>query len=169
MTDERLMRSAAQGDEGALEELIRALAPEVYRYLAGMLGSLEDADEALGETFVRVARSVERFDHRQSVESWVLTIARRVATDVRPTPAAAPDGPPGAGEDAVEWARRALRSLPAGDREVLVTRDVLGWDKSKIATWLSLEPEEIPARLASARSAMLGRTDVLPHDAPRQP
>jgi DNA-directed RNA polymerase specialized sigma24 family protein len=150
-----LIRSAADGDADALEQLIRDLAPSVYAYLAGMLGDDREAEEGMQETFVRVARAVGRYDAETDAgdaEGWVFAIARHVAADLRPTPASPPgEFPPPAGGEA-EWARRALRALPIELREVLVCEEILRWDTARIAATLGVDTDEVANRILGART-----------------
>lgn len=151
VTDAGLIRSAADGDTGALEKLIREFAPSVYAYLAAMLGDERDAEEGMQETFVRLARAVDRYDSDADAEAWVFDIARRVAADMRPTPAAPPGEPPPGDGDPSEWLRRSLRALPMELREVLVYLEVLGWDAGRIATSLGIEAEDVLRRSRAAQ------------------
>lgn len=151
MTDASLIRSAADGDVGALETLIRSFAPTVYAYLAGMLGDDRDAEEAMQETFVRIARAVGRYDASTDPASWIFDIARRVSSDMRPTPAAPPGELPPTDADSTEWLRRSLRALPLELREVLVYQEVLGWDADRIASTLDLSSDDVTRRARAAR------------------
>lgn len=151
VTDAGLIRSAAEGDTGALEKLVREFAPSVYAYLAGMLGDERDAEEGMQETFVRLARAVDRYDSDTDAEAWVFDIARRVSGDMRPTPAAPPGEPPPAEGDPDEWLRRSLRALPIELREVLVYIEILRWDTDRIAASLGIESEDVLRRSRAAR------------------
>jgi RNA polymerase sigma-70 factor (ECF subfamily) len=154
VTDAKLIRSAADGDTGAMEQLIRELAPNVYAYLAGMLGDDREAEEGLQETFVRVARAVGRYDKGTDAEAWVFGIARRVAMDLRPTPASPPfEFPPDSG-DAGEWVRRSLRALPVELREALVCQRILGWDNARISAVFGITPEEAAHGTLQARTQL---------------
>jgi len=154
MTDVGLIGKAADGDADALERLIRDLAPSVYAYLAGMLGDDREASDGMQETFVRVARAVGRFEGDTDAEGWVFGIARRVAGDMRPTPASPPgEFPPPAGEEDV-WARRALRALPIELREVLVCGEILRWDAARIAATLGIDTDEVEQRTLAARTQL---------------
>ena len=153
MTQAELIRSAASGDADALEKLIRGLAPSVYAYLAGMLGDEPEAEVALQETFVRVARAVERYEDGTDPDAWVFGIAHRVAADIRPTPAAPPgEVPPEADVD--EWARRSLRSLPIDLREILVYREILRWSPERVCTALGIDTDEYSHRLLAAHTQL---------------
>jgi RNA polymerase sigma-70 factor, ECF subfamily len=74
-----LQARLAQGDPAAFAELYDACADRVGHYLLIRLGSWADAEDALQETFLRLARTRERLAEVKNLEAYVITIARNEA------------------------------------------------------------------------------------------
>jgi RNA polymerase sigma-70 factor (ECF subfamily) len=64
-------------DARALEEHRAAITGHCYR----MLGSAAEADDAVQETMVRAWRSLDQFEGRASLRTWLYRIATRVCLD----------------------------------------------------------------------------------------
>lgn len=70
-----LVTRCLQGDEFSFSALIDRFKGQVYGLCYRMLGQREDAEDAMQETFVRVAKSLHQWDPERSFEPWLLTIA----------------------------------------------------------------------------------------------
>jgi RNA polymerase sigma-70 factor (ECF subfamily) len=83
------------GDQSAFGELFEAHRRELQVHCYRMLGSLEDAEDVVQETFLRAWRSRESFEGRSSFRAWLYRIATNACLDLlqrRPRVAAAPEG-----------------------------------------------------------------------------
>jgi RNA polymerase sigma-70 factor, ECF subfamily len=77
---ERITVDAAEGDPLAAAALVRATQSDVWR-LCAALGDGQNADDLTQETYLRAFGALHRFEHRSSVRTWLLAIARRVCAD----------------------------------------------------------------------------------------
>jgi RNA polymerase sigma-70 factor (ECF subfamily) len=75
-----LVAAAREGDDHSLTRLVRALQPKVWATCRA-LGHGLDAEDLAQETFIRMIRALPGFRGESSVETWVLTIARRTCID----------------------------------------------------------------------------------------
>jgi RNA polymerase sigma-70 factor (ECF subfamily) len=74
-----LGKRLAQGDHAAFAELYDACADRIHHYLMVFLGSKEDAEDALQETFTRLARNCKRLAKVENLTAYIFTIARNEA------------------------------------------------------------------------------------------
>ena len=98
MTEQQLLDAARAGDEEAYTRLVAAHRRELHAHCYRMLGSSEDAEDALQETLLRAWRGLPRFEGRSSVRSWLYRIATnaslRLAERRRPLVLPSDHGPP---------------------------------------------------------------------------
>ncbi len=152
--DVRVRAWIASGDVmRAATEALRTLGPEVLGFLVGVLGCDADADEVFAATSERLWRSLQRFEWRCSLRTWMYVIARREVERYRRGARRHVRGRVSASElEAVvarvtTRSRSALRSerrnavarlrdeLPEDDRAILVLRidRGLAWDEIALA------------------------------------
>ena len=133
-----------------LEAHRSALTGHCYR----MLGSVADADDAVQETMVRAWRSMDRFEGRASVKTWLYRIATNVCLDL------ISEG----------WRRaRPFEERGAGTiDEPLVTRDRTHW-LEPIPDARVLPAQADPFELAALRQSIrLAFVAALQHLPPKQ-
>jgi RNA polymerase sigma-70 factor (ECF subfamily) len=105
--ESHLLERARAGDERAYGELVDPHRRSLHAHCYRMLGSLDDADDAMQDALLRAWRGLHRFQGRSSLRTWLYTIAtnaclqlvRRRPRRVLPRehgPSAATGTPPGA-------------------------------------------------------------------------
>jgi RNA polymerase sigma-70 factor (TIGR02960 family) len=82
-----LLRAAQAGDEPAFDALTRGLRGEIHVHCYRMLGSLDDADDAVQEAYLRAWWSIARFEPRAPFRAWLYRIATNVCLSVLAQPA----------------------------------------------------------------------------------
>lgn len=172
-------------DESAFAGLAERHRRELHVHCYRMLGSFQDAEDTVQETFLRAWRRRETFEGRSTFRAWLYRIATNACLDLlakrRPEPATG-------GE--VLWLQpypdRLLDELPADDadepeavvvaretielaylvavqhlaprpRAVLILRDVLGWPAKEVAELLGDSVNSVNSALQRARSGMRER------------
>jgi RNA polymerase sigma-70 factor (ECF subfamily) len=142
-----------------------------------MLGSPDEAEDALQETLLRAWKGLTRFEGRGSLRSWLYRIATHASLDVirrqpkRVVPIDIDETGPAdhshaqATEPAIEGRyltredfERALiasmRLLPARQRAVLILREVLGFSAREAADPLDTTVAAVNSALQRARATM---------------
>ena len=74
LDDAAVVSRVLAGDQAAYAILVTRYRSRLARYAVRMLGSAEDAEEALQDTFVRGFRSLERCAEPERVGAWLFTI-----------------------------------------------------------------------------------------------
>jgi RNA polymerase sigma-70 factor (TIGR02960 family) len=169
-------------DEPAFSALAERHRRELHVHCYRMLGSFEDAEDTVQETFLRAWRRRETFEGRSTIRAWLYRIATNACLDLlaKRRPHAAIGGE-------VLWLQpypdRLLDELPAGDadepealavaqetielayivavqhlaprpRAVLILRDLLGWPAKDVAELLGDSVNSVNSALQRARAGM---------------
>jgi RNA polymerase sigma-70 factor (ECF subfamily) len=164
--DRRLVaRFLARRDEAAFRALYGRHTGALYRFLLRLTGRSADAEEGVQETWVRACRSLERFEWRSALSTWLAGIAvrwwreERRRRGLRDDPGEA-DGP-AVGPIASEIDRidleRALGELSSGYREAILLHDVYGHTHAEIASMLDVDEGTSKSQLSRARRALRAR------------
>lgn len=147
------------------ERLYRDHAPHVRRYAVSLCGDPAQADDLTAETFVRVWLTRDRLRH-ETLRAFLFAIARNLylsgvragwrrapLEDVHADPAPDPATRASARQEGAVLAR-ALRVLPAADREPLALRTE-GLSYEAIGQVMGLTPGAARVRVHRARRRLL--------------
>ncbi|MFI6319521.1 sigma-70 family RNA polymerase sigma factor [Nonomuraea sp. NPDC050556] len=189
--ESHLISRARSGDGEAFRELAEPYRRELHVHCYRMLGSYQDAEDALQDTLLTAWQGLGGFEGRASLRTWLYRIATtrclnaRRAAGRRPPrewniPGMEPPEPTGLSE--VVWLEpfpdgpearyeraesislafvTALQVLPPRQVAVLVLRDVLGFPASEVAETLDTTVESVNSALKRARASLQRR---LPRD-----
>jgi RNA polymerase sigma factor (sigma-70 family) len=163
LSDERLARRAAKGDERAFAAIFDRYHQRLYRYCLAIVGDPQDAQDALQNTMVKVLRALPGEERRIELKPWLYRIAhnesiellrRRRETRELDAEQAAPGS--GLAEEAAsrERLRRLLSDLdqlPERQRGVLVMRELAGLEFAEIGTALGTSAAVARQTLYEAR------------------
>jgi RNA polymerase sigma-70 factor (TIGR02960 family) len=92
--EDRVLRLARAGDAEAFRELTERHRTELRAHCYRMLGSLQDAEDALQETMVAAWRGLGGFEGRSSVRAWLYRIATNRCLNARRSRSRRRDLPP---------------------------------------------------------------------------
>ena len=147
-------QAAAIGNAAEFAELTEPFRRELMAHCYRMLGSVDDAEDVVQETYLRAWRSYGRFEGRSSVRTWLYQIATNTCLSARQ--------------------HRARRALPSGlgapgqDRDAEFAGSELGWLQpvpDALVTGEADDPAVIAVARDSLRLALIASFQYLP---PRQ-
>ena len=156
---------------------------ELHVHCYRMLGSFDDAEDALQETLLRAWRARETLEQPENLRAWLYKIATNACLDairrkdrrvevyesfadvpwLQPYPDELLDAAGGSDEPGEELVRRetieltflaVIQLLPAAQRATLILREVLGWSASETADLLELSVPAVNSALQRARATL---------------
>ena len=147
------MQAYLEGQIEAFDALYAAFAGRLRGYLLSQCRDATLADDLLQETFMQIHRSRRTYQPGRAVTPWIYAIARHVYLmkrrsagrrmrfeERRVADARSDDVPHDALDTIVEGdeVRRALRKVPADQRQALLLHHVEGWSFVEIAARLGI-------------------------------
>jgi RNA polymerase sigma-70 factor (TIGR02960 family) len=178
------LAAVKDGDEAAFARLIERHRRELHVHCYRMVGSFEDAEDLVQETFLRAWRSRHTFQRGGFLRAWLYRIATNACLDSLRRSARRAQAPRASAEvpwlqpypdrlldeiaptedepDAVVVARETIelayltviQLLPPRQRAVLVLRDVLGWSAAETAAALEMSVPAANSALQRARATL---------------
>jgi RNA polymerase sigma-70 factor (ECF subfamily) len=181
--DLSLVARLQRGDQDAFESLVRTHGGRLLSVARRFLGSNEDAEDAVQETFIKAFKSIHTFEERAQLHTWLHRIVVNTSLmklrerrrkpqesidDLLPTFAA--DGHQTT--ESREWSdallerkqtavivRQAIAALPEQHRTVLILRDIEERDTAETAAILGTTTTVVKVRLHRARQALRSLLD----------
>lgn len=179
--DAALIDSLIDGDVGALEATVRQYGGRMLAIARQLLNNEQDAQDAVQDTFVTALRSLDQFERRSSLATWLHRIVVNSALMKRRSlgrrheesldsllPEFRDDGH--AALPTPRWKssalakieleetraaiRRSIDALPETHRTVLLLRDIQELDTATVSELLGISPDAVKVRLHRARKAL---------------
>ena len=179
MSLEISLEALIAGDRAEFARLVDAYSSPIYRLGLRMLGTPQDAEDVLQNTFLNVLTHLSTFEGRSSLSTWIYRIAANEALmlirkkkpevniersedaqagdndeDLLPTQfidwSALPENELLSGESQ-KYLDSAIQTLPESMRIVFVLRDVEGLSIKETADALNLTETNVKTRLLRAR------------------
>jgi len=181
LSDEGCARLAQEGDDAAMNELVRRYASGIYSLFARIFADREYASDATQEVFLRAHHNLDRFDCKRRFRAWIFTIAWNFArdqfryrkrregakilsldvyrrqSDGGRTSIEPPDDRARPSDELLEskeralWVREALERLLPSQRALLLLREFEGLSYEELADLVGCKLGTIKSRLHRAR------------------
>jgi RNA polymerase sigma-70 factor (ECF subfamily) len=190
--EERLLERLRRRDEAAFNQLVLAHQASVYRLLLRMLGDSAEAEDLAQEVFVTVFKAIETFRGESRLSTWIHRIAQNhgrnrlkfhgrrkrkgegpLDDSTEETTAAPHTGsrlprPDHVmeGLQAENHVQRAMASLDAEQRALIVLRDLEHMSYEDIQELTGLPSGTVKSRLHRARMALHEKYRELSEDKP---
>ena len=160
-SDEFLMLEFQQGSREAFEELFRRYRAPLFGFFRRRLPGDTRAEDLTQDTFVAVVASIERYQPRAPVRTYLYGIAfnllaaerRKQFRDACPANLAA-EPTTNADSTQIFWLRQALERLDDDDREILMLREFEQLSYAEIAELLLIPINTVRSRLFRARMTL---------------
>lgn len=176
MEDAEVVRRCLAGDGTAWESVIRSQTRRVYNLCYRFTGQRQEAEDLTQEVFVRVFRTLSKFDPNQgSLNVWLYRVARNLLIDhyratrrqrmtfsiddeespmeLQETKAPSPHRAAELGE-LREMLQKALTRLSPELREAVVLRDLQGLDYREIGQTLEIPDGTVKSRINRGRAEL---------------
>jgi len=177
--DERLVSAAKTGSTSAFSELFSLYSKNILKRTLSITGNMQDAEDAMQDTFLRAFVHLKQFDGRSKFNTWLTRVAinsslmvlRRKRTrretsfeivsrsdevctllefeDARPNPEEFHDQ-----AQRYHLILRSIRRLPASFRAAAELRIIAGRSEAETAASLGISVSAVKARMFRARQCL---------------
>ncbi|MBS1965125.1 MAG: RNA polymerase sigma factor [Chloroflexi bacterium SZAS-1] len=152
------------GDVDAFDLLVERYQLPLFRFLRGLVGSPEQAEDLLQETFLRAFRAIGSLDDPGLLRGWLYRIAHNLALSALrrrrliswlPLQPGRPLGVVSHDRTAIEAAEvsAALARVPLDQRAPLLLHLVAGFSYAEVAVLLGVSEGTVRMRISRGRAA----------------
>ena len=177
-TELALVGRLRQGDAGAFDDVYAAFNARLFTFLLRLSRRRDVAEDLLEETWLRLVKHAARLQADTKLGPWLFTVARNLHVSFSRSrlledstaeslmalwpfsPARESPFEAAAASELERRIERALATLPAASREVLLLVGVAGVDHSDAADICGITPEALRQRLHRAREALSRALDA---------
>ncbi|MHC4740145.1 MAG: RNA polymerase sigma factor [Planctomycetota bacterium] len=191
VADAVLVERYQRGDYEAMEVLILKYQNRIYNLILKMCANADDASELSQETFVKAIDNLDKFEGRSAFYTWLFRIAVNLTINYcqkhtehgfvsldsecnednnqanvtlkkflcdqnSPDPAIVAQN-----KELCQIIVKLLMELNAGQRAVILLRDIEGMNYAVIAKVLNIKPGTVKSRISRARNNLREMLDVL--------
>lgn len=172
----RLAARSREGDRPALEELLRAIQPDIYKLAQRFLWAPADAEDATQEILLKIITRLTQFDGRSRFTTWAYRVATNHLLDTKKTAprpmltfdefaADLADGLADGSEEDIHnemmlaevrigCTLALLQCLGPEARISYILGEILDLDHQEAADVLAIDPSTFRKRLSRARAAV---------------
>ena len=167
--DHKLMARVAENDLEAFNELVNLYKGKLFTMLVRMVGSDQEAEDLLQETYIRVWEHRRNFDDRYCFSTWVYTIAMNLGKNElrkrrkvkffglfdrenNPIDVKDPSAEHSGGLGVL--IERAVKKLPARYRQAFELRDLQELSYDEIGDVLGVPVGTVKSRVNRARNLL---------------
>src|ERR687892_571170 len=174
--DGKLVEQVRRGNEAAFEVIFERHGPAILAFCRHMLGTREEAEDAVQHTFAAAYRDLQRGGDRDiALKAWLFAIARNRCLSVLrarrevPTAVDALESGSAAGAGLAEQVEERadlrhlladVRELPNDQRAALLLTELGDLSHNEVAGVLGCEVSRVKGLVFRARSALIARREA---------
>ena len=174
----QLVKAAAAGNRGAMEELLVKAQEAAYRFSLLVCGHPEDAEDVMQDALLKTYQHVDTIADPDAFRTWLystvrnaclmkrrrragepsrfVSVERGIETSHGPVDVAVADPSPAIDQRLIDgWMddrlRQALRRLPRAYRLIVVMREIEGLSTKEVAAVAGVSEANVKTRLHRAR------------------
>ncbi len=153
-------------DQEAIDQFTQ-VQNKLYRFVLGLVGSVEDAEDVVQDTFIKMIQTVRKQNTPKHFEAWCMTVARNRAFDLIKKTRRTREMHKASTmttlkqiydfterdlqDERWELVDKCIRELPDHYKEIILLRDVEGHSYKEIAHLLGISISQVKVSIHRAR------------------